>query len=187
MTGIEQGRADSDGSLAGPCRNSFFGCCSICAFSRVINTLGMEPDSSQGDVLPLLDPCSRDDGKAPDCRPLLARIHNGQLSYDYLASSGPVHGILKPNVFLSDYCLFHGWFKCWKVIAESDPLRALTATDTGGRNPLHYACPGEMVRRSKDAGCYEQLERWFTRADDGGITGYAIWQRSQMLHKQASW
>jgi hypothetical protein len=106
----------------------------------LMNTSLMELDFSRADVLRLLDLCSRDDDRTPDCRPLLARIHNVRPPYDYLALSGLVHDILKRDVFLSNYCLFRGWFSCWKVIVESDPLRALTASDRDRRSPLHHAC-----------------------------------------------
>jgi hypothetical protein len=62
--------------------------------------------------------------------------------------------------FDSNDCSFRGYFKGWKVIVESDALRALTASDRDSRNPLLYACAGGTVCWSRDVGGYEQLERW---------------------------
>jgi hypothetical protein len=106
-----------------------FTCCSICTLSTFMNTSLMELGFSRAEVLRFLELCSRGDDRAPDCRPLLARIQTVRLPYDYLALSGPVHDILKLDVFLSNSCLFRGWFHCQKAIAESNPLRALTASD----------------------------------------------------------
>jgi hypothetical protein len=125
-------------------------------------------DFYRADMLRFLDLCPRADDRASVFRLILGRIHNVRLRYGYLALSGPVHDSLKLDVLLSNHYLFRGWLNCWKVIAESHPLRVLTTSDRDDRNPFHYACAGGMVRRSEDAGCHEQLERWSTRAGNRG-------------------